>query len=144
MAELLALQVFGARLLVKGTFLEFDLRVYAAARAKSTPPVLVRVGAARSGKPKKKPKKKRYDEEEEALCEGRRQVLHETWQQLAVGIGHKMRTEAKRAAEARKTKRRVTLSRAGLSQVARVLGHTDADVFLLFVRGFSYAGQKTV
>ena len=65
MTQQLAVQTFGTPLLVQRTFLQFDLRAPAVARAKSAPPNLARSPRKTSRPKKKRPRQEDKDDDDE-------------------------------------------------------------------------------
>jgi hypothetical protein len=142
MTQQLAVQTFGTPLLVQRTFLQFDLRAPAVARAKSAPPNLARSPRKTSRPKKKRPRQEDKDDEDEAaLREGRRQTLCETWQVMADGIAEKTQAEASEELEARRMKFRDVLSCGGFVQLVKILGYTELDLVVLSMKGMIREGD---
>ena len=140
MAQALASQVFGASLLERRTFLEFDLRTPAKTRARSAPPDLHR-STGKTARPKREPRRQEKElDDEAALREGRRQTLCEIWWTLAARCNEAAANEARHRLDAQTLKSRDTLTRSCFAKLVEVMGYEEADVRLLSAAGLIRAG----
>ena len=118
-------QTYGAPLLVKNTFLHFEL-VVRPCRAESAPPL--RTPALERRAPPR-------DDDEEALAAGRRQTLCETWRLWAHALLSASATKRREALGRQIPRRRVTLTRAGFAQATAAVGYDAEEIFLLAREG---------
>jgi len=128
-------QNYGAPLFVKNTFLHFEL-VVRPCRAESAPPL-------RTPSPERRAPPR--DDEEEALAEGRRQTLQETWRLWAHALLTASAAKRREALGRQIPRHRVTLTCAGFAQATAAVGYEAEEVFALAREGlFKIAGNDSV
>jgi hypothetical protein len=81
------------------------------------------------------------ESDEEVLREGRRLTLQETWREMAKLLVQKADKAAGRELEERKMKLRCSLSVGGYVQLVRLIGHTEADIMVMFSNGLLREGD---
>ena len=130
-----ASESFGAPLIVKGTFLQFQLCPVDRLRSQSAPASLDREGARcaskRTGAKKRDPRGSQEEDDEEALREGRALALQETWPLWSKRLLARAADKERRYVREHTMKLRVTLSVGGFVHVAKILGYSEGDIHIL-------------
>jgi len=117
-----------AQLVIKNTFLHFELKAKYKPRSQSTPPRLFSQEA-----PKKKQIKE--DDDELALKEGRSLVLAELWLHCASKIFEKTFDKISEELEVRRMKYRLSIKSDCFFQLIKMINFTDHDVIVLRMMG---------
>ncbi len=129
-------EAFGAPLIVKSTFLQFDLYSHdSRVRLSSAPAVLCRcrlqTKEAAETAETATTERPRGEDDEEVLREGRSQTLCETWRLWVERLLVTAAEECRRYVVERTMRLRVTLTRAGFAQTATTLQHSPTEMFVL-------------
>ncbi len=130
MAVLLTSPDFGSPLLVKCTFLQFEVFPPMRPRSASAPPRLQRAVDTLVRNRKRKPPR-RYDDDDAVLREARRHVLGETWQRLGAGIAEKTMGAASQELDNRRMKFRAALTSAGVAELMHTMTNAELQLLVL-------------
>ena len=132
---------FGAPLLIKHTFLQFELYPPSRPRSASAPPRLqraVRTAALRNRKKRRAPCD--VDDDDALLREARQHVLRETWQRLGAGVVEKTMGDAAKEVDAKRMKLRAALTSNAFGELLETMKDAELQLYVLAAMGVVRGG----